>query len=128
MYSFFEFVLVLVEWMVVVVVVELLCVVVIQGVFGCNLYCVVLEYDFVCLLFFCFSFEDVLEVVQDGCVVCVMILIENLQYGCVVDIYFLLFESGLLIVGEYFLVIYYVLMGLIEGLFIVVYSYLQVFG
>src|SRR3546814_11833534 len=43
---------------------------------------------------------------------CAMIPIENSLHGRVADIHFLLPESGLVIVGEYFLPIRYALMGL----------------
>ncbi|RIA37844.1 prephenate dehydratase [Hephaestia caeni] len=60
----------------------------------------------------CFDFADAIEAVQDGSADCAMIPIENSLHGRVADIHFLLPESGLVIVGEYFLPIRYALMGL----------------
>jgi prephenate dehydratase len=59
----------------------------------------------------CFSFEDALEAVQEGRAVKAMIPIENSLHGRVADMHFLLPESGLVIVGEFFLPIHYALMG-----------------
>jgi len=60
----------------------------------------------------CFSFEDALEAVKDGRAGKAIIPIENSQHGRVADIHFLLPESGLAIVGEYFMEIHHALMGL----------------
>jgi prephenate dehydratase len=60
----------------------------------------------------CFSFADAIEAVQDGSAGRAIIPIENSLHGRVADIHFLLPESGLVIVGEYFLPIRYALMGL----------------
>jgi prephenate dehydratase len=60
----------------------------------------------------CFSFEDAIDAVIDGRAAKAMIPIENSLHGRVADIHFLLPESGLVIVGEYFLPIRYALMGL----------------
>ncbi len=60
----------------------------------------------------CFSFEDALEAVLEARADHAMIPIENSLHGRVADIHFLLPESGLVIVGEYFLPIRYALMGL----------------
>ncbi len=59
----------------------------------------------------CFSFEDAIEAVQSGVAHKAMIPIENSLHGRVADIHFLLPESGLTIIGEYFLPITYALMG-----------------
>jgi prephenate dehydratase len=59
----------------------------------------------------CFSFEDAIEAVKEGRAGCAMIPIENSLHGRVADIHFLLPESGLAIIGEYFLPIRYGLMG-----------------
>ena len=59
----------------------------------------------------CFSFEDALEAVKDGRAGRAIIPIENSQHGRVADIHFLLPESGLAIVGEYFMPIHHALMG-----------------
>jgi prephenate dehydratase len=60
----------------------------------------------------CFSFEDALEAVKDGRAGQAIIPIENSQHGRVADIHFLLPESGLHIVGEYFMPIHHALMAL----------------
>jgi prephenate dehydratase len=60
----------------------------------------------------CFSFEDALEAVKDGRAGHAIIPIENSQHGRVADIHFLLPESGLHIVGEYFMPIHHALMAL----------------
>ncbi|MEM7687804.1 MAG: prephenate dehydratase [Pseudomonadota bacterium] len=59
----------------------------------------------------CFSFEDALEAVKDGRAGLAIIPIENSQHGRVADIHFLLPESGLSIVGEYFMPIHHALMA-----------------
>lgn len=76
----------------------------------------------------CFSFEDALEAVKDGRAGHAIIPIENSQHGRVADIHFLLPESGLSIVGEYFMPIHHALMGLGEGPFEVAYSHPQALG
>ena len=60
----------------------------------------------------CFSFEDALEAVKDGRAGHAIIPIENSQHGRVADIHFLLPESGLRIVGEFFMPIHHALMAL----------------
>ncbi|MEM7780875.1 MAG: prephenate dehydratase [Pseudomonadota bacterium] len=60
----------------------------------------------------CFGFEDALDAVKDGRAGQAIIPIENSQHGRVADIHFLLPESGLSIVGEYFMPIHHALMGL----------------
>ena len=57
-----------------------------------------------------------------------IIPIENSQHGRVADIHFLLPESGLSIVGEYFLPISYALMALGDGPFTAAYSHPQALG
>jgi len=59
----------------------------------------------------CFSFEDALDAVKDGRAGEAIIPIENSQHGRVADIHFLLPESGLSIVGEYFMPIHHALMA-----------------
>ncbi|AOL93766.1 prephenate dehydratase [Porphyrobacter sp. LM 6] len=59
-----------------------------------------------------FSFEDALDAVKDGRAGAAIIPIENSQHGRVADIHFLLPESGLHIVGEYFMPIHHALMAL----------------
>jgi prephenate dehydratase len=76
----------------------------------------------------CFSFEDALEAVKDGRAGQAIIPIENSQHGRVADIHFLLPESGLAIVGEYFMPIHHALMGLGEGPFEAAYSHPQALG
>jgi len=63
----------------------------------------------------CFSFEDALDAVKDGRAGAAIIPIENSQHGRVADIHFLLPESGLHIVGEYFMPIHHALMALGEN-------------
>jgi prephenate dehydratase len=76
----------------------------------------------------CFSFEDALEAVKDGRAGHAIIPIENSQHGRVADIHFLLPESGLAIVGEYFMPIHHALMALGEGPFEAAYSHPQALG
>ena len=59
----------------------------------------------------CFGFEDALDAVKDGRAGLAIIPIENSQHGRVADIHFLLPESGLSIVGEYFMPIHHALMA-----------------
>ena len=76
----------------------------------------------------CFSFEDALDAVKAGRAGCAIIPIENSQHGRVADIHFLLPESGLSIVGEYFMPIHHALMGVGKGPFKVAYSHPQALG
>ena len=76
----------------------------------------------------CFSFEDALEAVNDGRAGQAIIPIENSQHGRVADIHFLLPDSGLAIVGEYFMAIHHALMGLGNGPFEAAYSHPQALG
>ncbi len=76
----------------------------------------------------CFSFEDALEAVKDGRAGQAIIPIENSQHGRVADIHFLLPESGLAIVGEYFLPIHHALMGIGKGPYEAAYSHPQALG
>ena len=76
----------------------------------------------------CFSFEDALEAVKDGRAGQAIIPIENSQHGRVADIHFLLPESGLAIVGEYFMPIHHALMGVGTGPFEAAYSHPQALG
>ena len=76
----------------------------------------------------CFSFEDALEAVKDGRAGKAIIPIENSQHGRVADIHFLLPESGLAIVGEYFIPIHHALMGPSKGPFEAAYSHPQALG
>ena len=76
----------------------------------------------------CFSFEDALEAVKDGRAGHAIIPIENSQHGRVADIHFLLPESGLYIVGEYFMPIHHALMALGNGPFEAAYSHPQALG
>jgi len=76
----------------------------------------------------CFSFEDALDAVKDGRAGHAIIPIENSQHGRVADIHFLLPESGLSIVGEYFLPIHHALMGRGPGPFEAAYSHPQALG
>jgi prephenate dehydratase len=76
----------------------------------------------------CFSFEDALDAVKDGRAGQAIIPIENSQHGRVADIHFLLPESGLTIVGEYFMPIHHALMGLGTGPYEAAYSHPQALG
>ncbi|QUL37783.1 prephenate dehydratase [Erythrobacter sp. JK5] len=76
----------------------------------------------------CFSFEDALDAVKDGRAGQAIIPIENSQHGRVADIHFLLPESGLSIVGEYFMPIHHALMGIGPGPFEAAYSHPQALG
>ena len=76
----------------------------------------------------CFSFEDALEAVKDGRAAQAIIPIENSQHGRVADIHFLLPESGLNIIGEYFMPIHHALMALGSGPFEAAYSHPQALG
>ena len=60
----------------------------------------------------CASFEDVFELVSSGGADLAMIPIENSIAGRVADIHILLPESGLQIVGEFFLPIHFDLLGI----------------
>jgi len=99
-----------------------------QGAPGCNGHRAALDYDPQCLPLPCFSFEDALDTVNDGTAARAIIPIENSQNGRVADIHFLLPESGLSIVGEYFLPISYAVMALGEGPFSAAYSHPQALG
>lgn len=81
-----------------------------------------------CLPLPCFSFEDAMEAAKDGRAGCAIIPIENSQHGRVADIHFLLPESGLSIVGEYFMPIRHALMALGDGPFTAAYSHPQALG
>ncbi|MEQ5787613.1 prephenate dehydratase [Erythrobacter sp. NFXS35] len=76
----------------------------------------------------CFSFEDALDAVKDGRAGHAIIPIENSQHGRVADIHFLLPESGLGIVGEFFMPIHHALMALGKGPFEAAYSHPQALG
>jgi prephenate dehydratase len=99
-----------------------------QGAPGANSHRAALEYAPECLPLPCFSFEDALEAVKSGKADAAIIPIENSQHGRVADIHFLLPESGLAIVGEYFLEIHHALMALGEGPFEAAYSHPQALG
>ncbi|TWJ09173.1 prephenate dehydratase [Altererythrobacter ishigakiensis] len=76
----------------------------------------------------CFSFADALERVKTGNAGFAIIPIENSQHGRVADIHFLLPESGLKIVGEYFMPIHHALMGITKGPYTAAYSHPQALG
>lgn len=73
----------------------------------------------------CYSFADAIEAVKEERAGCAMIPIENSQAGRVADIHFLLPESGLSIVGEYFMPIHHALMAVpgAKGPFTAAYSH-----
>lgn len=99
-----------------------------QGAPGANSHRAAMEYAPGSLPLPCFSFEDALDAVSTGRAGAAIIPIENSQHGRVADIHFLLPESGLKIVGEYFLPITYALMGLGAGPFSAAYSHPQALG
>jgi prephenate dehydratase len=82
-----------------------------QGSPGANSHRAALEARPEALPLPCFSFEDALDAVKDGRAGQAIIPIENSQHGRVADIHFLLPESGLHIVGEYFMPIHHALMA-----------------
>jgi prephenate dehydratase len=82
-----------------------------QGAPGANSHRAAMEYAPNSLPLPCFSFGDALDAVKNGQAGCAMIPIENSQAGRVADIHFLLPESGLSIVGEYFMEIHHALMA-----------------
>lgn len=82
-----------------------------QGAPGANSHIAVLEAFPDALALPSFSFEDAIESVRDGVVDRAMIPIENSLHGRVADMHFLLPESGLAIIGEYFLPIRHCLLG-----------------
>lgn len=99
-----------------------------QGAPGANSHRAALEYAPDCLPLPCFSFEDALDAVKSGRAGAAAIPIENSQHGRVADIHFLLPESGLSIVGEYFLPISYAVMATGNGPFKAAYSHPQALG
>ena len=82
-----------------------------QGAPGANSHIAALDYDAAALPLPCYSFEDALDAVTSGVADRAIIPIENSLHGRVADIHFLLPESGLNIVGEYFLRIRHALMS-----------------
>ncbi len=82
-----------------------------QGAPGANSDIAVRGFDASALPLPCYSFEDAIEAVTSGAAARAMIPIENSLHGRVADIHFLLPESGLAIIGEYFLPITYGLMS-----------------
>ena len=99
-----------------------------QGAPGANSHRAALEYAPGALPLPCFSFEDALDAVASGRAGAAIIPIENSQHGRVADIHFLLPESGLSIVGEYFLPISHTVMGVGKGPFSAAYSHPQALG
>jgi prephenate dehydratase len=99
-----------------------------QGAPGANSHRAAMEYAPGCLPLPCFSFEDALDAVKAGRAGGAIIPIENSQHGRVADIHFLLPESGLAIVGEYFLPISYAVMGVGTGPYAAAYSHPQALG
>lgn len=100
----------------------------VQGMPGSNSHRAASEACPDCLPLPCFSFEDALDAVKEGRCGRTIIPIENSHNGRVADIHFLLPESGLSIVGEYFLPIHHALMGVGQGPFEAVYSHPQALG
>lgn len=82
-----------------------------QGAPGANSEIAVRQFDADALPLPCYSFEDAIDAVLSDSAERAMIPIENSLHGRVADIHFLLPESGLSIVGEYFLPIRYGLMS-----------------
>ena len=99
-----------------------------QGAPGANSHRAALEWSADALPLPCFAFEDALDAVSSGKAGSAIIPIENSQHGRVADIHFLLPDSGLSIVGEYFLPISYALMALGPGPFSAAYSHPQALG
>ncbi|TNE33832.1 MAG: prephenate dehydratase [Alphaproteobacteria bacterium] len=99
-----------------------------QGSPGANSHRAAMEACPDCLPLPCFSFSDALEAVKSGEAGSAVIPIENSQHGRVADIHFLLPESGLSIVGEYFLPIDHALMATGKGPFQAAYSHPQALG
>jgi len=99
-----------------------------QGSPGANSHRAAMEAMPDCLPLPCFSFEDALDAVKDGSAGCAIIPIENSQNGRVADIHFLLPESGLFIVGEFFMPINHALMSVGPGPFKEAYSHPQALG
>lgn len=99
-----------------------------QGAPGANSHRAALEWSADALPLPCFAFEDALDAVSSGLAGSAIIPIENSQHGRVADIHFLLPDSGLSIVGEYFLPISYALMALGPGPFSAAYSHPQALG
>ncbi len=99
-----------------------------QGAPGANSHRAALEWAPGCLPLPCFAFEDALDAVAAGRAGSAIIPIENSQHGRVADIHFLLPDSGLAIVGEYFLPIHFAVMGLTKGPFKAAYSHPQALG
>ena len=99
-----------------------------QGAPGANSHRAALEWAPGCLPLPCFAFEDALDAVAAGRAGSAIIPIENSQHGRVADIHFLLPDSGLAIVGEYFLPIHFAVMGLTRGPFKAAYSHPQALG
>ncbi|APG63287.1 prephenate dehydratase [Sphingorhabdus lutea] len=82
-----------------------------QGAPGANSHLAAINYFPDGLPLPCFSFEDAIDAVKDGIADHAIIPIENSLHGRVADIHFLLPESGLSIVGEYFMPIQHCLMA-----------------
>jgi prephenate dehydratase len=82
-----------------------------QGAPGANSHLAVQEYDPRAHPLPCYSFEDAIDAVREHRADRALIPIENSLHGRVADIHFLLPESGLVIVGEYFLRIRHALMS-----------------
>jgi prephenate dehydratase len=99
-----------------------------QGAPGANSHRAVMEYAPDALPLPCFGFAEALDAVKEGRAGCAMIPIENSQAGRVADIHFLLPESGLSIVGEFFMPIHHALMALGDGPFEAAYSHTHALG
>src|SRR3546814_4810168 len=82
-----------------------------QGAPGANSHLAALGYAPDCIALPCFSFQDAIDAVQEGQAERAIIPIENSLHGRVADMHFLLPESGLSIIGEYFLPIHHCLMS-----------------
>src|SRR3546814_17627072 len=82
-----------------------------QGAPGANSHLAALGYAPDCIALPCFSFQDAIDVVQEGQAERAIIPIENSLHGRVADMHYLLPESGLSIIGEYFLPIHHCLMS-----------------
>ncbi|GGO91972.1 prephenate dehydratase [Stakelama pacifica] len=85
-----------------------------QGAPGANSHIAALGAFPDCLPLPCFGFGDAIDAVREGRADRAIIPIENSQHGRVADMHFLLPESGLVIIGEYFLPIRHAMMSIGE--------------
>ncbi|WP_239806374.1 prephenate dehydratase [Croceicoccus hydrothermalis] len=99
-----------------------------QGAPGANSHLAATLYDGECLPMPHFSFADAIDAVLAGRAARAIIPIENSHNGRVADIHFLLPESGLAIIGEFFMPIHHTLMATGPGPFRAAMSHPQALG